>query len=566
MRMRSVLTLITAAGLALPVHADNAGSYLAARSAIIANDYSEAADYFARALVRDPANPRLLESATTAFVGLGDVDRAVPTARRLIQTGATSQLSGLVMLGDAARDGRWDEILADLEAGQTVGPLFDGLIGAWAQVGAGRMGEALDAFDKVAANAGVEAFGLYHKALALASVGDYEGAAVIFSGETGTMLRLTRRGIIAYAQILSQLERPDEARDLVDQAIGLSSDPTLAAIRDSLDAGETLAFNAVRTPADGVAEVYFSIANALSGEAQDSYTLLYSRMAQAIRPDHVDALLLSAELLENLERYDLATQVYDTVPTDDPAFHAAELGRAAALRQSGNDEAAIEVLKGLQKTHGDLPLVHVTLGDTLRGLERYEESIPAYDRALSLVDEPMEQHWVVFFARGIAQERTGLWPEAEADFRKALELRPEQPQVLNYLGYSFLEMQENMDEALDLIGRAVALRPDSGYIVDSLGWGLYRLGRYEEAVSHMERAVELMPIDPVVNDHLGDVYWAVGRKREAEFQWHRALSFITEDESTDADPDRIRRKIEVGLDTVLAEEGAPPLEVANDDG
>ena len=566
MRLRSVLTLITVAGLALPAYADNAGSYLAARSAIIANDYSEAADYFARALVRDPANPRLLENATTAFVGLGDADRAVPTARRLIQTGATSQIAGLVLLGDAARSGRWDQVLADLEAGQTVGPLFDGLIVAWAEVGAGRMGEALEAFDNVASNAGVEAFGLYHKALALASVGDYEGAAAIFSGETGTMLRLTRRGIIAYAQILSQLERPDDARDLVDQAIGLSSDPTLAALRASLDAGETLPFDSVRTPADGVAEVYFSIANALTGEAQDSYTLLYSRMAQAIRPDHVDALLLSAELLENLERYDLATEVYDTVPTEDPAFHAAELGRAAALRQSGNDEAAIEVLKGLQKTHGDLPLVHVTLGDTLRGLERYEESIPAYNRALSLVDEPMEQHWVVFFARGIANERTGFWAEAEADFRKALELRPEQPQVLNYLGYSFLEMQENMDEALDLIERAVALRPDSGYIVDSLGWGLYRLGRYEEAVSHMERAVELMPIDPVVNDHLGDVYWAVGRKREAEFQWHRALSFITEDESTDADPDRIRRKIEVGLDTVLAEEGAPPLEVANDDG
>ena len=155
---------------------------------------------------------------------------------------------------------------------------------------------------------------------------------------------------------------------------------------------------------------------------------------------------------------------------------------------------------------------------------------------------------------------------SESDFRKALELRPEQPQVLNYLGYSFLEMQTNMDEALDLIERAVALRPDSGYIVDSLGWGLYRLGRYEEAVGHMERAVELMPVDPVVNDHLGDVYWAVGREREAEFQWRRALSFIDEDGSSDADPDRVRRKLEIGLDAVLEEEGAPPLEVANDDG
>jgi tetratricopeptide (TPR) repeat protein len=135
---------------------------------------------------------------------------------------------------------------------------------------------------------------------------------------------------------------------------------------------------------------------------------------------------------------------------------------------------------------------------------------------------------------------------------------------LNYLGYSLVEKRKNLDEALDMIERAVAARPDSGYIVDSLGWVLYRLGRYDEAVGHMERAVELMPVDPVVNDHLGDVFWAVGRKREAEFQWKRALSFIRAGEGDgEADPDRIRRKLEVGLDVVLAEEGAEPLKVAN---
>ncbi|MXQ09280.1 tetratricopeptide repeat protein [Alphaproteobacteria bacterium GH1-50] len=566
MTLRTVLTLVTALGVALPATADNSGSYLAARSAIIANDFAEAAEYYSRALARDPANPALLENAMTAYLGIGNAERAVPAARRMMQTGAQSQVAGLILLGDDAKTGNWDSLLADLQAGQTVGPLFDGLIAAWAEVGAGRMSEALDAFDEVASNAGVEAFGLYHKALALASVGDFESAAEIFAGEAGTMLRLTRRGIIAYAQILSQLERNEDAIDLIDQTFGSVADPTLVALRSTLEAGDSVAFDTVQNPADGVAEVYFSIANALAGEAQDSYTLLYGRMTLHLRPDHVDALLLTAELLENLERYDLATEVYNSVPADDPSFHAAELGRAAALRQSGNTEAAIEVLRGLQKSHGDLPLVHVTLGDTLRGLDRYDEAIPAYDRALSLIETPEEQHWVMFFARGIAHERTDNWPQAEADFRKALELRPEQPQVLNYLGYSFLEMQTNMEEALDLIERAVALRPDSGYIVDSLGWGLYRLGRYEEAVGHMERAVELMPVDPVVNDHLGDVYWAVGREREAEFQWHRALSFIDEDGSSDADPDRIRRKLEIGLDAVLEEEGAPPLEVANDDG
>ena len=558
-----ILTTALAATLALPVRAEDAGGYLAARTAIFASDFAEAAQYFSRALIRDPGNVSLLENAATAYLGLGDLDRAAPIARRMIQSGSASQLAGLVLFGDAARKGNWDMIGADLEAGLTVGPLFDGLARSWALVGDGRMSEALEAFDTVGASQGVEAFGLYHKALALASVGDFEGAAEIFSGDSGSTIRLTRRGLIAYVEVLSQLEKNDVALELIAATFGSNLDPYLEDVKARLEAGEVLPFTTVRTPLDGIAEVYFSIASALQGEAQQAYTLLYSRMAMILRPDHIDALLMTAELLEDLERFDLATEVYDTVPRDDPAFHAAELGRAEALRLSGRDDAAIEVLRQLTKSHGALPLVHVKLGDTLRGLERFQESIKPYDDALALIETPEEQHWIIYFARGISHERVGDWDKAEADFRKALELRPEQPQVMNYLGYSFLEMQTNYDEALDLIERAVALRPDSGYIIDSLGWGLYRLGRYEEAVGHMEKAVELMPIDPVVNDHLGDVYWAVGRKREAEFQWHRARSFADQ-ASGDIAPGRVRRKLEVGLDRVLEEEGAPPLKMVND--
>ncbi len=562
------LTLALSAGMTLPASAEeDAGSYLAARSAMISSDYREASQYFARALVRDPSNLALLENAVTAYIGLGDLDRAAAVAARARSAGSDGQLPALVLLGQQARDGEWQTLLSGLDDGLTVGPLFDGLARAWSLVGTGEMSRALEAFDQVASNQGVESFGLYHKALALSSVGDFESAAEILSGEGGTQLRLSRRGVVAYAQVLSQLERNDTALELIEQSFGTSLDPMLEDMRARLEAGETLPFTAVQSPTDGLGEVYFSIANALRSEAQGDYTLIYSRMAVALRADHIDALLLTAELLENLERFELATEVYDTVPREDPSFHAAELGRAEALRLSGREDAAIEVLRQLTESHGHLPLVYVTLGDTLRGMERFAEANVPYTKAISLIETPGDQHWIIYFARAITYERLGQWPEAEADFRKALELRPEQPQVLNYLGYSLLEMQINMDEALDLIERAVAQRPDSGYIIDSLGWGLYRLGRYDEAVGHMEKAVERMPIDPIVNDHLGDVYWAVGRYREAEFQWHRALSFITDEtDLNDISPDRIRRKLEVGLDMVLEEEGAPPLRVANDDG
>ncbi|MEO1537119.1 MAG: tetratricopeptide repeat protein [Pseudomonadota bacterium] len=545
----------------------DSGSYLAARSAIAASDYTAAAEYFSRALIRDPGNVVLLESAATAYVGLGDLDRATEITRRMISAGSSGQLGGIVLTGANAKAGAWGEIQGGFERGLSVGPLFDGLSKAWALVGAGDMSDALAAFDALSTGAGVQAFGLYHKALALASVGDFESAAEILSGRAGADMRLTRRGVVAYAEVLSQLEQNDVAVELIAESFGLSLDPYLEDLKTRLEAGETLSFETVTQPSDGIAEVYYSIANALRSEAQPGYTLLYSRMAVAIRPDHIDALLLSAELLEALDRFELATEVYDLVPRDDPSFHAAEIGRAEALRRSGREEAAIEVLRQLAETHGELPLVQVTLADTLRGMERFEESIAPYNTALSQIETLEERHWIVLFARAIAYERTDQWELAEADFRKALELRPEQPQVLNYLGYSFLEMQTNYDEALSMIERAVELRPDSGYILDSLGWGLYRLGRYEEAVGHMESAVERMPIDPIVNDHLGDVYWAVGRYREAEFQWHRALSFITDEtDLNDIDPERIRRKLEVGLYQVLEEEGAEPLRVVNDDG
>ena len=206
------------------------------------------------------------------------------------------------------------------------------------------------------------------------------------------------------------------------------------------------------------------------------------------------------------------------------------------------------------------------MGDMMRGLQRFEDAIPAYDRAIELTDEDNAQ-WFVHYARGISYERSDNWERAEADFRRALELRPNQPLVLNYLGYSLVEKKIKLDEALDLIERAVAAEPNSGYIVDSLGWVLYRLGRYEEAVVHMERAAELMPIDPVVNDHLGDVLWLVGRYNEAEFQWRRALSLVDEENpSPDIDPDRIRRKLDVGLYVVLEDENADSLEVVDDGG
>lgn len=550
---------------ALPATANGlAGAYLAGRAASFESDYEKAAQYYTQALIADPSNPRVLESAASAYVNLGRVPQAFSIAQKMQISGIESQIAHLVITAEQFKQGDYDQLLEDIAAGRRIGPLMDGLVAAWAELGRGRMTEALARFDALSNENGLKGFALYHKALALASVGDYEGADALFSGEEQGPLRQTRRGAMAHVEVLSQLDRSADALELLSALFGAETDPGIADYRARLEAGEVLPFTHVTNATDGAAEVFFSVAGVLSSDAAAGYTLLYSRLAEYLREDHVDAILLSAAMLENLERYELATESYNRVPRDHPAFHAAELGRADTLRRADKSDAAVEVLEQLAESHGDLPDVHTAMGDLMRSLQRFDAAIAAYDKSIALVGEDDAQ-WFVYYARGISHERTDQWDQAEADFRRALELRPNQPLVLNYLGYSLVEKKIKLDEALDMIERAAAERPDSGYIIDSLGWILYRLGRYEEAVGHMERAAELMPVDPVVNDHLGDVFWAVGRETEAQFQWKRALSFIDpDDEDSEADPDRIRRKLDVGLDAVLEEEGAPPLRVAND--
>lgn len=540
---------------AVVLDAGDAGAYLAAMIAGADRNYREAAGWYTRALLADPKNPVLLEGALIANISLGNFDAATQLAKALDAVGVTSQSAILAHLADEAGRGDYAAILDALQQGRSIGVLVDGLVAAWAEAGNGRMTEALQAFDKIATAKGLETFGLYHKALALAQVGDFEGAQKILSGEAAGPVQMLRRGVVAHAQILSQLERNAEAITLLDRVSAPGQDPGIDRLREQLRAGETVPFDVATTPQHGIAEVFYTLATALNGQAEHGYTLLHSRIASHLRPDHTEALLMSAEMLEADGQYDIAVETYAQVAEDDPSFHIAEIGRANALYAVERKDAAIEALQALARSHGTLVPVQMALGDMLRRSERFDEASQAYDAALSLIASPGPAHWALFYARGICHEREKRWDLAEADFRKSLELSPDQPQVLNYLGYSFIDRNINLDEALSMIQRAVAAEPDSGYILDSLAWGYYRLGRFAEALVPMEQASLLEPVDPIVTDHLGDVYWAVGRKLEAQFQWRRALSFDPEEKEAT----RIRRKLEVGLDAVLAEEGAKPL-------
>jgi tetratricopeptide (TPR) repeat protein len=544
---------------ALPMRgAADAGAYLAARQAGSANDFASGARYFTQALGNDPSNPLLLESALTSYLALGQFDLAAPLAQQLIDLDVASQLADLTAQVTMAAAGDWAGLVVNRDQWRRIGPLIDGVSHGWALIGAGDITAGLAQFDTVIAVPDLALFGLTHKAYALASVGDFEGADALLSVAG---YRYTRQSAIAHAEILSQLGRQPDALGLLDRVFGTTPDGAIAALRAELAAGRAVPYMAVADARAGLADLYLTVADLVQDDAPAIFTLIYARAAVALDPQNTPAILMVAGVLETLGQYDLANAAYAAVPRDDPSFASAELGRAEALRAAGRPDAAIEVLDALTRSNPDLADGFAAKGDVLRQVDRMQDAAAAYTSAIALYPVDAVQLWFVYFTRGIAQHDLDLWPQAEADFRQSLALRPNQPQVLNYLGYSLVERGEKLDEALMMIETAAAARPDSGAIIDSLGWVFFQLARYDEAVIYLEQAASLEPVDPVINDHLGDAYWAVGRQTEARFQWHRALSF----DPTEVDAARIRDKLARGLDLVLRDEGKPPLQVARGD-
>ena len=563
LRATTILT-VSFISLVAPAWADpDAGSYLAARQAGIEGNFNAAAGYYRHVLNSDPNNLELLENTLTAHLGSGQIQTAAQMAKTLIDAGGESQAANIATMAQHVKAGDWDALFSQLEAGHEVGPLLDGLVQSLGYVAIGQADRALDSFDDVIVTPGLRGFGQHHKAMALTIMGELEAADAIYSLPAGEGLTPTRGSVLAHLHILTRLGDFERASELMARVFSDDTSPEVITMRDAINAGEIPTLDdAVSTPAEGAAFAFLGLTRVLEDEALPNYLLLYAQSARYIAPQNADTHIATANLLSSLEQYDAAAVTYAQVPTEHDAFHAAEMGRADALRQAGRLDQAIEVLSQLTRTHPDQPMAYASLGDIYRHQKDFENANGAYDAALNEFSEDAPVRWWLLYSRGITFERLDQWEEAEADFRAALALNPENPSILNYLGYSLVDRGFKYDEALGMIETAVDLRPDSGAIIDSLAWVYYKLGRFEDAVEPMVRAAELEPNDPVISDHLGDIYWMVGRETEAKFQWRRALSF--EPEADEAS--RIRRKLAIGLTAVYAEEGTEPpsVEVAND--
>jgi len=527
------------------------GKFLAARAAQQANDISAAADNYAAALEADPENRELGRRTYYYLAAAGRFEEAVAVAERVLQAAPDDDFAPLLLAARAMSEDDPEAAAAALESMDSTGlnALFKPLLGGWAALGRGEtLAAVLDELDQADTLSSAEPLMQLHAALMARVADDQEVSRARLDAYLADTTLDSPRAALLVAALLVWQGRPQEARDLVDRQLndrpGSLMLEQLAARLDTPNPLDTL--TALPSNArEGFAEALYHGGLVVNqGPGSDTAIVLF-RLARAVRPDFPMAGVAIGETLRRMERFEDADRVLAEVNTSgDPALdYLVRLYRAENLEFLERIDEALESYEALAEDRPDQTQPLVDMGDLLRREERFAEAAAAYGRALESMPEGAANRWTILYRRGIAYERAGQWPKAEADFLQTLELEQDHPEVLNYLGYSWLDRGEHIERAVDMILEAVRQRPRDGYIVDSLGWGYYLLGRYDEAVEELERAVELRPQDSTINDHLGDAYWRVGRRLEARFQWERALSLEPDPDHAEA----LTRKLKEGL-------------------
>ena len=509
----------------MPIRDTVSGDYLNALHAYRTSDLSAAAQNFAAVLKADPGNPGLIQRTFLAKVAEGNISDALTLASDLVKRQDGNAFGGLALALAALKQDDFEgarlqlEALADSRLTQILRPLLL----AWVEAGTGNWAAADAHLETIRKQGGFGLLAELHAGYIATLKGDYKALDTAFRAALAALDRPPARLRIGAALHYAKLGHADIAREILESDD--LSDQNTAALTAALKAAEAgeEAKGLVSSAGDGVAEALFDIASALQRDRGSEIALIYARLALYMRPDFPLASLLVGEILDDRGRHGDALKIYAGIGQDSIYHLMAGLRTASAYDAEGDRPSALSVLQDLAGIYPDNGTVLVRLADTLRAGENWEAAIAAYDAAFDKLGAAAADDWTLYYTRGIALERAKNWERAEADFLTALKLAPEQPYVMNYLGYSWVEQGRNLAEAQKLIERAVEQRPNDGYIVDSLGWVLYRTGQHKEAVPHLERAVQLRPGDAVINDHLGDAYWQVGRRREAAFQWRRSL-------------------------------------------
>jgi len=543
------------------------GNFLSAYIAGAARDTTAAATFYREAVRADPRNAELVERAFISLLADGALPDAFRTAEKLVARDPTNGLANLSLGVRQIKAGQWAAARQNFSrSGRGAATdLTATLLTAWSYAGAGDGKKALDTVAKLRGERYYNTFRDYHAGLIAAVTGDdKEAEARLKAAYDGD--RNTLRIVDAYARQEASMGHTDVAIQAYTEFDQLS--PRHPLVRDALDklkAGKPLG-KLVTNAQDGAAEVLYGLGSAGSTQGDELPAVIYLRLALYLNPDHALARLTLADTLDRMKQPERANEAYAQIPANSPLKLNSDIQIGLNLEQMGKSDEAVAQLSAAEKAHPDDIDVITALGNVQRARKQYDDAAASYTRAIDLIgDRPQSNYWTTYYFRGTAYERAKQWPKAEADLKKALSLVPaNQPaakaQVMNYLGYSWVDQNINIDEAFKLLQQAADSAPRDGMIVDSLGWAYYRLGRWDDAVRELEKAVELKPGDPTINDHLGDAYWRSGRRLEGKFQWQHAKDLNPEPD----DLAKINEKLKDGLPetskpTATAENPAAPV-------
>jgi tetratricopeptide (TPR) repeat protein len=523
------------------------GNYLAGRFARASQDTREAAEFYGRALERDPSNEVLLEQTFQMETMSGNWPKAIPLAQQLVDTHESHRMSQFLLGVTSFKSADYATAEKHFKAASEnpIGELTGAVALGWTRLAAGDVDGALAAVDMPKQPDWAQFYLRYHRAL----IADIAGRKAVATAAYEKMFRQdsrTLRTALAYAQHAAHYGDFKLARRIMSQQISKTQGDPHPLAKDMMDRIKKREKTPllVSSSSEGLAELFYGLGEALTGEGGVSLGTIYLQLALDIKPDHAFALAALANAQESAKRYQDAIATYDKIPKGTPLQSAIDIRKAFNLNSLDKvDEAKAILVKLTEQDPKDVRPLEA-LGNILRARKQYGEAVKYFTKAIALLGKHDPRYWGYYYARGTSYERLKNWPAAEKDLKKALALAPDQPLVLNYLGYSWIDQGTHLKEGMRLIEKAVQLKPDDGYIVDSLGWAHYKRGDYKEAVRFLERAVEIKPEDPTLNDHLGDAFWKVGREREARFQWSQALSLNPEPE----DVDKIKAKLDHGLD------------------
>jgi tetratricopeptide (TPR) repeat protein len=521
------------------------GNYLSGRIARDSHDTMAAAEFYSKALADDPENEIILEQTFLLETAAANWDRAVELARDLAAVEPSHRVAQF-MLGLEAFKKHDYKAAQEHFAAARQGPIADltsTLARAWVEEADGKHSDAFSTLDTLSSADWAQYYQRYHRALIADVAGRHQLASQAYE-QAFKANPTTLRVADAYARHAVNANDRELAIDTLKAHIAKAGPhPLSEALLNDIQDGKTPPLIAAN-PNDGLAEVFYGIGDALAGEGGLDMGVIFLQFSLYLKPDFPLAHVALAEAYENAQKYDAEIAAFDQIPRDSPLWLSVQIQKAFALNSLEKVDEAKALLEKLTEEYPDDTRPLDALGNILRSHERYGEALEYYSKAVALIDKPTQENWPLFYSRGVCNERLKDWPAAEADFKEALQLSPDESLVLNYLGYSWVDQGMNLKQAMDYIRKAVKLKPDDGYYVDSLGWAYYRLGNMPAAVENLERAVELKPDDPTINDHLGDAYWRVGRTLEAKYQWSQALSLDPEPEQIET----LNKKIASGLE------------------